>query len=99
MDAEYVISEDNYVRAMKLFAKFTPKTASLYTLVIAVLAVGAILGPPVIKVGAVVVLTISVIAFLLGRFVINPLLALRNHRKYWKYMEEPMYIRLLIVLI
>lgn len=93
MHAKYVISEDDYVRAMKLFSKITPKVALFYCLGIAVLLSIAVFGSPVIRGGIIGGLIAGGGVYLICRLVVNPLLARRHYRKY-KAIHEPVEMRL-----
>lgn len=93
MEANYVISEDDYVGAMKLFAKPTPKAALFYGLGAVALAFGAVFGPPIIKAGAIGGLAGGGVVALLGRFIVSPFLSRRHYRKY-KAIQEPVRMRL-----
>jgi len=93
MDTVYEITEDDYVRAMKLYSKITPKIAVIYALVAAVLVLLVLFGSPVLKGGAIGGLIGCVIAVVLGRFIVNSVLARRHYRKY-KAIHEPIHIQL-----
>ena len=93
METTYNISEEDYVRAMKLFSKTTPKIAAIYGAVAIVLLIVAILGTGAIKAGAIGGLIGGSVVGILGRYVINPILARRHYRKY-KAIQEPITINL-----
>ncbi|AFT68791.1 hypothetical protein B5T_00506 [Alloalcanivorax dieselolei B5] len=88
MEANYTITEDDYVRATKLFTRLTPKSMAVFGLVVAVLVVLMLFGSPVVRGAAMGGLIGGGVMFLLGRFVINPLLCRRHYRSY-KAIQEP----------
>lgn len=93
METTYIISEHDYVRAMKLFSKITPKLAAIFGASVLVLGILAVFGPPIIKGGAIGGLIGGGVVFILGRFIVNPILARRHYRKY-KAIQEPINIKL-----
>ena len=93
MDTVYEITEDDYVRAMKLYSKITPKIAAIYALGTAMLVLVALFGSPVMKGGARGGLIGCIIAVVLGRFIVNSVLARRHYRKY-KAIHDPIHIQL-----
>ena len=93
MATEYKISEIDYVRAMKLFSKITPKIAAIYAAAIAVLSAAAVFAPPVVKDGAIGGLIGGAVVIILGRLIVNPILSRRHYRKY-KAIQEPIHIQL-----
>jgi len=93
MEAAYRISEDDYVRAMKLYSKITPKLAAIYGVAVIVLLALAIFGAGAIKGGAIGGLIGGAVVAILGKYVVNPILARRNYRKY-KAIHEPIAIKL-----
>jgi len=93
METTYKISEQDYVRAMKLFSKITPKVAAIYGAVTLVLGLVAIFGSGAIKGGAIGGLIGGGVVIVLGRLIVNPILARRHYRKY-KAIHEPISIRL-----
>ena len=86
MDAEYTISEDDYVNAMKLYSRFTPRLALIYGIGFLVLLLFAVFGSPTLKSGGGIVTV-------LGRFLISPILARRHYKKY-KAIHLPIHIGL-----
>ena len=93
MQATYTISERDYVRAMKLFSKITPKVAGIYAIAVIGLASATFFGPPVIRDGAIGGLIGGLVVVVFGRLLISPLLAKRHYRKY-KAIQEPITIQL-----
>ena len=93
MEATYTISERDYVRAMKLFSKITPKVASIYAISIVALALTAFFGSPVLGAGAIGGLIGGLVVVVLGRLIASPLRAKRHYRKY-KAIHEPITIQL-----
>lgn len=93
MEASFTISDHDYLEAMKLFQKITPKIAGLYAIAVAILALTALLDPHVLKAGAWGGLTGGVFVVLPGRNVLNPLQAERHYKNY-KEIQEPVTIQL-----
>jgi len=91
MKAEYKITEDDYVKALKLYGKLTPKLIIIYAVAIIILVLLAIYGSQIIRGGAIGALVGGSIAVFGGRFVVAPLLARRHYRKY-KAIQEPMAV-------
>jgi hypothetical protein len=93
MEADYKILEEDYVNAMKLYSKITPKIAAGIGAVIVVLVIAAIFGGAAIKGGVAGGLIGGGVVLLLSRFIVNPLLTRRNYRNY-KSIHENIHIRL-----
>ena len=93
IETTYKISEQDYVRAMTLFSEITPKIASIYGVVILVLGLTAIFGSGAIKGGAIGGLIGGGVVVILGRLIVNPILARRHYRKY-KAIHDPINIKL-----
>ena len=93
IETTYKISEQDYVRAMTLFSEITPKVASIYGVVILVLGLTAIFGSGAIKGGAIGGLIGGGVVVILGRLIVNPILARRHYRKY-KAIHDPINIKL-----
>lgn len=93
METTYKISEHDYVRAMKLFGKIMPKVAAIYGAAVLVLGLVAVFGSAAIKGGAIGGLAGGAVVIVLGRFIVNPILARRHYRKY-KAIQEPINIKL-----
>lgn len=88
MKATYLISEQDYVDAMKLFAKLTPRLVIIYSASALALAALAIFGSPVLRGGAIGGLIGGLTVALIGRYVVSPILARRHYRKYKAIQEE-----------
>jgi YcxB-like protein len=88
MRATFRISEEDYVGAMMLFAKLTPRMASIYLASAVVLAVLAVFGSPVLRGGAIGGLIGGVAVTLIGRYIATPMLARRHYRKYKGIQDE-----------
>jgi hypothetical protein len=93
MKATYRISEEDYVRAMKLFSKITPKIAAILILMVLVLVVVIVLGSGAVKGGAIGGLIGGVVVAVVIRYVVNPIIARRHYRNY-KAIQEPITIDL-----
>jgi hypothetical protein len=88
MRATYRISEEGYLGAMRLFAKFTPRLATIYLASAAALAVLAIFGTPVLRGGAIGGLIGGLSVTLIGRYIASPMLARRHYQKYKAIHDE-----------
>jgi hypothetical protein len=82
MIARFRISEKDYVSALKLYGKLTPKMMVIYLLVAGALALVAIFGASLLRSGAIGSLIGGGIVVIFGRYVITPILARRHYRKY-----------------
>jgi len=85
--ATYRISEQDYVNAMKLFGKFTPRVVLAYFIVALVLALLGLFGSPELRGGAIGGL-IGGLVVTVGRYVVSPILARRHYRKYKAIHQE-----------
>lgn len=94
METEYAISEDDYLRAMRLFARITPKIALFYAGGIVILLLAAAFGSPVIRGGAIGGLIVAIFIVVVERLLLGPILARRQYRKY-KAIQEPVRVRLM----
>ena len=94
MKAQYQISEDDYVRAVRLFGKFTRKQLYVYFVLAGVLVLCVLLGSPIVWAAGIGGLIGGSIAILGGRFVVSPLLARRHYRKY-KAIQDKFKVELL----
>ena len=88
MKATYRISEQDYVNAMKLFSRLTPRLMYVYLASALVLAAIALFGGVIVSAGAIGGLTGGIIAILIGRYIVMPIMARRNYRKYKAIQEE-----------
>lgn len=88
MATRFKISEDEYAGALKLHAKLTPGMMAIYLLVACILVLIAIFGSALIRSMAIGGLIGGGIAVILGRLVINPMLARRHYRKYKAIQDE-----------
>jgi len=82
MTARFRISEKDYVSALKLYGKLTPRMLAIYLLVAGALVLIAIFGTTLLRSGAIGGLIGGGIVVILGRNVVTPLLAKRHYRKY-----------------
>ena len=82
MNAKFRISENDYVNALKLYGKLTPKIIAIYLFFAGVLILIAIFGNPLIRGGAIGGLTGGAIVAILGRKALTPILARHHYRKY-----------------
>ena len=88
MIARFRISEKDYVSALKLYGKLTPKMIMIYLLVAGALILVAIFGTTLLRSGAFGGLIGGGIVFIFGRYVITPILARRHYRKYKAIHDE-----------
>lgn len=88
MKATYRISEQDYVDAMKLFAKLTPRIVIIYSLAVLSLATIAVFGSFALRGAAIGGLIGGISVSLIGRYVVSPFLARRHYRKYKAIHEE-----------
>ena len=88
MKATYRISEQDYVDAMKLFAKLRPRLAIIFSACALALAALAIFGPPVWSGGAIGGLIGGLVVTVIGRYVVSPILSRWHYRKYKAIQEE-----------
>ncbi|MDX2418013.1 MAG: YcxB family protein [Xanthomonadales bacterium] len=93
MEAKFRISEQDYVDALKLHGKLTPKSLAVYLLLGLTLVLIAMIGSPIIRGGAIGGLAGAAVVVILGRFALQPILARRHYRKY-KAMHDEFTIRL-----
>ena len=93
MEASYTITEADYVSAMRLYQRITPKHGLIYALVAALMLAVAFIGPPVVRDGTLGVLGGAVTAVVFGRLVLMPWVAKRNFQKY-KAIQTPITLRL-----
>jgi len=92
MKTELKITEDDYVKAMKLYSKRTPLLNGIYSILIIVLCLITVLGTPDLRGGAIGGLVGGGIVIMLVYFVINSMLARRHYHKY-KAIQEPMLVQ------
>lgn len=88
MKASYRISEDDYVNAMKLFAKLSPRALLIYVTVALVLVLFAVFGSRLLQAGAIGGLVGGGVVSLIMRLVVSPILARRHYRKYKAIQDE-----------
>lgn len=93
MEARFRISEQDYVNAMRLYGKLTPRQVAAFTVAALALAALALLGSPAWRGGAIGGLIGGVLVGSIGRFVVSPLLARRHYRRY-KAMHEEFVVEL-----
>jgi hypothetical protein len=82
MEAKFRISEQDYVDAMRLFGKLTPRWIAIYSAAALAFAALAYFGSPVLRGGAIGGLIGGALVVLVLRPVLSPLLARRHYRKY-----------------
>lgn len=88
MEAKFRISEKDYVDALKLYGKLTPKMMTIYLLVAVALVLIAVFGNPLFRSGAIGGLAGGAIVVILGRYALTPMLARRHYRKYRAIHDE-----------
>ena len=94
MKVEYRIREEDYVEAMKLYSRLMPRSLLLYLGITAMLGMLATTGSPLVSSAAIGGLVGGVIAVVLGRYLLVPLLARRHYRNY-KANQELFSVELL----
>lgn len=94
MKAEFRITEQDYVAAMKLYSRLTPRLRLLYLGIAVVLGMLGTSGTPLVQSAAIGGLVGGIIAVVLGRYVLVPLLARKHYRKY-KAIQELFSVELL----
>lgn len=88
MEARFRISENDYIDALKLYGRFTPKAVAVCLAVSVTLILVAVFGSSVFRGGAIGGLVGGGIVLILGRSVVTPLLARRHYRKYKAIHDE-----------
>ncbi len=88
MHATFRISEDDYVNAMRLFSKFTPRLRFMYAAVVALLVAIASFGSPRMKGGAIGGLAGGLFVTVVGRYIASPIATRRNYRQYKAIQDE-----------
>ena len=88
MNAKYRISEDDYVNAMKLYGKLTVSGVIILATTVAVLIALAVFGPPVARGAAISGLIVGTSIFVIGRYIVSPMVGRRQYRKYKAIQEE-----------
>ncbi len=88
MKATYRISEQDYVNAMDLFAKFTPRALLVYGLVVTALVFLSFFGTQVLSGGAIGGLIGGLSVVVIGRYIISPILVRRHYRNYKALHQE-----------
>lgn len=93
METEYLISESDCVKALRLYSKMTLKTALMFSIAVVILILIIIWGELGLKAIAIGALIGGVGGHLVVRFIIGPFVAKRHYRNY-KAIHEPIHIRL-----
>jgi hypothetical protein len=88
MIAKYRITRDDYIKAARLFRKFTPRRIFAYLAVTLLLLIIAFLGPDFVREGIIGGLIGGAIASLVIRYLLFPYLTKRNYRKYKAMHDE-----------
>lgn len=88
METKFRISENDYVNALKLYGKLSPKMLIVYLSVAGGLILIAIFGSPLIRSGAIGGVIGGAIVAILGRYILSPMLARRHYRKYKAIHDE-----------
>lgn len=92
MEASFTITEEEYIRANKLFTKLTQKTLIIYGVVCVVLAAIAFVAEsPALRIGAIGAIVGGFIGDLCVRSVYAPIQSKKQYREY-KAAQEPMCI-------
>ena len=88
MEAKFRISENDYVNALKLYARLNPKMLIIYLSVAGGLILVAIFGSPLVRSAAIGGIIGAAIVVILGRYLLSPMLARRHYRKYKAIHDE-----------
>jgi YcxB-like protein len=88
MTATYRISEEDYVGATRLFAKFTPRIITIFWVFAWVLILVAVFGPQALRGGIIGGLIGGISIIFMARYIVSPLLARRHYRRYKAIHEE-----------
>jgi hypothetical protein len=88
MEAKFRISEQDYVDAMRLFGKLTPRWIIVYSVCAVAFGALAYFGSPVLRGGAIGGLIGGALVVLVLRPVLSPFLARRHYRKYKAMHDE-----------
>jgi YcxB-like protein len=88
INTKYRISEDDYVKAMQLFAKLTPRQIYICVAIVVILITTIVFGTNIIRAatigGAISGLTI----ILIFKFIVNPFYARQQYKKYKAIQDE-----------
>lgn len=93
MEAQFTISEGDYIRAMALYSRMTRKQLLLYAAMGGVFFLTAVFAQGAIQGGAIGGIIGLFIVLLVVRPIAIPLLAKRHYRKY-KAIQQPFRLRL-----
>lgn len=85
--ARYKISEADYIDALRLFSKLSPRSAGMLSLVAATLVALAVFGPSDAQVAALGAVVGGALGLLFYRYVFSPVFA-RHHYKRYKAIHE-----------
>ena len=88
MEARFRISEKDYVNALKLHGRLTPKLMAIYLSVAGALLLIAVFGPSLIREGAIGGLIGGGIVVIFGRYLFTPILAKHHYGKYKAIHDE-----------
>jgi hypothetical protein len=88
MNAKFRISEGDYVNALKLYERLTPKMIAFYLLVAGALVLIAMFGSTLFRSGAIGGLIGGGVVAIFGRYLVAPMLARRHYRKYKAIHDE-----------
>jgi YcxB-like protein len=88
MRATFRVLEEDYVDAMDLFARLTPRMVIVYCTSVLALALVALLGSPLLRASTIGALIGGASFTLLGRYLVAPMLARRYYSTYKAIQEE-----------
>jgi YcxB-like protein len=86
--AQYRISEDDYVKATKLYGKLTPRSIAVLLVAMLLLVCLIVFGSTVVQAAGISGLVTGLSIFFLGQYVLSPWIARRHYRKYKAIQEE-----------
>lgn len=88
MNTIYRISEDDYLKANKLFARLTSRQLIVYSLIVLIILGFAVFGFGVIKQAAIIGLCVGFMIYLVGNYIVSPILGRSHYRKYKAIQDE-----------
>ena len=88
MTTPYRIDEEDYVNAMRLFARFSSRQVIALSGCAVFLIAFAVFGSGFVQAAAIGALIGGLVATVIGRYVVAPILARRHYRKYKAIHDE-----------
>jgi YcxB-like protein len=88
MNAKYRISEDDYVKAMQLFAKLTQRQTIIWCAIALILLAAAAFGTNSIRAAAIGGTVTGLVFILILKYIVNPIYTRQQYRKYKAIQDE-----------